>query len=157
MAVEFNKFFQEAAEAYDFYQLSDKSWVTTKKEYAKKFPLMTEYLKDSDQWQGLHLANMDFGQQDNEIIVMGNVVGWMDPDVNHMNSWGPLCLFLKKKYNAVKVVWSYEEDGCYSLEQLDVYEWEEIVKAILKRKEALPLLLNAHEDLDILITQTLGG
>jgi hypothetical protein len=159
VAVKLNEFFTEAAAAYEFYHnpaIYPRKWPAMRKEYAKKFPLMIEYLKDAGEWKNEYLSNIDFGQQnDNEVIVNGPEVWWQDYEVGHLTSWGPLCSFLKKKYNAVKVVCDTEEDGCAGLDSLDAYEWEEIVQAILKHKEALPLLMNLHEDLDLLISNTL--
>lgn len=158
MSVKLNEFFTEATEAYEFYAAGSGKWSAMRKEYAKRFPLMTEYLKDAGEWEDIHgyLSNIDFGQtENNEVEVFGNVLGWQDYEVGHMVSWGPLCSFLKKKYNAIKVVCDTEENGCASLDSLNVYEWEEIVEAVLKCKTALPLLMNLHEDLDILISNIL--
>jgi hypothetical protein len=74
--------------------------------------------------------------------------------VSHMTSWGPLRTYLEKKFNAIKIVYATEKECC-NMDSLSLYEWEEIVKAILKKKDILPLLLNVHNDLDALISLTL--
>ena len=89
-----------------------------------------------------------------ELYVAGKVLFYM-ACVSHMTSWGPLCNYLEKKFNAIKVVCGTEEEG-YNMDSLHLYEWEEIVQAILtKKQDVLPLLLNVHEDLDALISLTL--
>ncbi len=88
-----------------------------------------------------------------EPYVAGNVLYYM-ACVSHITSWGRLCNYMEKKFNAIKVVCATEEDG-YNMDSLHLYEWEEIVKALLKKKDILPLLLNAHNDLDALISLTL--
>jgi hypothetical protein len=53
---------------------------------------------------------------------------------------------------AIKVVWNTEENGCGGIDSLNLYEWEEIVKDILKKKQILPLLMGINKELDELIS-----
>jgi hypothetical protein len=54
------------------------------------------------------------------------------------------------------VVWGSEEYGGGSLDALNLYEWEAIVKNILKCEKTLPILLDIHPDLNALIAIQLG-
>jgi hypothetical protein len=95
----------------------------------------------------------DFGETDfgnSPVYQSGSELAW-DAVVWHMSDWGPLCDFIQKKFGATKVVWDTEEGGCGSLENLNLYDWEDIVRTILKKKKILPLLLHVHNDLDIFI------
>jgi hypothetical protein len=144
----FNKFLAEAAEAYNYYP-GDKSLIS---ELEKKFPNVTEYLECTDeQWREGHIY-LDFGQNDCAHVV-DDEVWYGDGDVGHLNTWTPLTTWIQEKYGAVKAVWDNEDNGCGSLEGLQLFDYEHIVKDILKQKHLLPLLLNINKELDVMIGQ----
>ena len=151
---ELNKFFAEAKKAYNFWQKSrDGNHETFWSSFENKYPLITEYLKDADLW-GKDIndlsGHMDFGQE-GDVIIEGNTVGWSSGDVWHMSDWNLVCDFIKKKYGATKIIWDTEENGCDCLNNLNLYDWEQIVRDILKQKKLLPLLLHVNDDLTILV------
>jgi hypothetical protein len=166
-----NKFFLQARHAYDYWQnplalLKDQRFPIAQLDnklfwntFQERYPLVTEYVKHEQLFgrdPGVLSRKLDFGQtSDNETILIGDTVGWCDSSVGHMSDWSPLCAFVKEVYGAVRAVYGNEEDGCASLESLNLYEWEDIVKAILKQKKVLPLLLHVNNDLDELIERTM--
>ena len=158
---ELNKFFAEAKDAYNFWQKGrDGNEETFYKTFEKEYPLTTEYLKDADLWgkkgKNVHALSgkIDFGQEGDETLVQGTTVGWGSDGVWHFSNWTPVCNFIKKKYGAIKVVWSNEENGCSGLDALNLYDWEQIVRDILKNKELHPLLLRTNDELDELLDYT---
>jgi hypothetical protein len=167
-------FFAEARDAYEFWQsnrgLGDTSVVNTDgkavakktvkmtdelffQQYAKKFPLMMEYVTANGfKTREALSSHVDFGQdENNEVVRVDNVIGWGNASVWHFADWQPLADFIKKKFGALKVVWDTEENGCGSLDSLQLYEYEEIVKSLLKHTELFPLLLRVHDDLDVML------
>jgi hypothetical protein len=156
---ELNKFFLEAKNAYNFWQKGrNGNRETFYKTLEKKYPLITEYLKSTELWDGdMHTlsGNMDFGQEGNETLVQGTTVGWGSDGVWHMSNWTPVCNFIKKKFGAIKIVWSTEENGCSSLDSLQLYDWEQIVRDILDNKELHPLLIRTNDELDELLDYTI--
>jgi hypothetical protein len=160
MAKKMNKFFMESIGAYSFWQKDrDSNQDTFWKDFEKKFPLMSEYVKDAGLWgkdPNDLSGNIDFGQDEhNENLVRGTTVGWGGADVWHLSDWSPVCDFIKKKYGAVKVVWDTEENGCGSLDALQLYDWEKIVRDILEHKELHPLLIRINNDFDELLDRTI--
>lgn len=162
MESKFDEFFAEAREAYELYQSGRQTdpkefW----KEFSKQCPLVMEYVKTIPDYKpgcdpNFLSGNLDFGQdENNEVLRQGNVLCWGDCQVWHMADWSYLAAFLKSKYGANRVVWNTEENGCGSLDSLQLYDWEGIVQAILKQKDVLPLLLKVHEDLDELLESKL--
>lgn len=83
----------------------------------------------------------------------GNVISYYDNDVGHMTSWGPFAKYLKD-HGACRAVWNNEENSVFSLDNLQLYDWEGIVQDLLKQKKILPTLLGINEDLDTLIERT---
>ena len=156
---ELNKFFAEAKDAYNFWQKGrDGDQKTFCKIFEKRYPLTTEYLKDADLWGNKNInalsGKMDLGQEGDETLVQGTTVGYGSDDVWHFSNWTPVCNFIKKKYGAIKVIWSTEENGCSGLDALNLYDWEQIVRDILKNKELHPLLLRTNDELDELLDYT---
>ena len=159
MSKELNQFFLEAKYAYDFWQ---KGREGTREvfymAFEKKFPLMTEYVKSTGLWGGDINAlsgNMDFGQEGDETLVEGTTVGWGSDGVWHGSNWTFVCNFIKAKYGAIKIVWDTEENGCGGIDSLQLYDWEQIVRDILKNKELHPLLIHTNSELDELLDRTI--
>lgn len=75
--------------------------------------------------------------------------------VSHMADWTHVAESLKKEFGASKVVWTNEENGCGSLDDLQFEDNERIVQDILKRKTLLPSLLGINDELDALIADKL--
>jgi hypothetical protein len=167
-------FFAEARDAYEFWQsnrgLGDTSVVNTDgkavakktvkmtdelffKQYAEKFPTMMEYVTANGfKTREALSSHVDFGQdENNEVLREGNVLCWGDASVWHFADWSLLTEFIKTKFGAVKVVYDTEENGCGSLDSLMLYDYEAIVKSLLKHEELFPLLLRVHDDLDVML------
>jgi hypothetical protein len=151
------KLFAENREAYDSWQnncgnLNKDFWDA----YQTRFPLTSEYIKfigdcwGNDDGQVLS-GKLDFGIEESQLSRMDNQIGYAAGNVWHMADWGSLCKFIQNKYGASKIVWDTEENGIGSLDSLQLYNWEEIVRALLKNKKMLPTLIGLHEDLDALI------
>lgn len=153
------KFFAEAREAYSFWQDNREVEKTEEEfyiEYAKKFPTMMEYIQSIGAKTREDLSGeVDFGQNEYEVIRQGNVLCYQDCEVWHFATWTPLSAFIKQKFGAVKVVWNSEDSGCGSLDSLQLYEWEQIVTDILKSKELHPLLIGINTELDTLLETTM--
>jgi len=162
-AVRFNKLLKESTGAYDFYQKNPPNFWD---EFKCKFPESTIYVKKyvlkchTDQ-EASHLlknphdklsGNLDFGQSDLEAGQFNNILVYGDSNVWHMASWDNLATYLVIELGAIKAVWNTEENGCGSIDSLNLYEWEEIVKDILKKKQILPLLMGINKELDELIS-----
>jgi hypothetical protein len=147
IAVQLNEFFSQASAAYWLWQ--DYKGENFMAELKKKFPLVAEYgevngfKKLDDFSRHLDLKN----EEDNEVRIEGDTVGWVE-EVGHMSDWTPLCKFVQKKYGAIKCVWDTEENGCGSLDSLQLYEYQAIVDSLLKHPELFPVLLRVHDDLD---------
>lgn len=166
MAEKLDTFFSEAREAYNFYQDSIRHEVIEGKAVPikkkpnfletleTKYPLVADYAKTlpgyrKDKPHTVLSGKLDFGQdENNETLVQGNVVCWGDASVWHMADWSFLCSYIQTHFNAVKVVYGTEEDGVGSLDSLQLYDWETIVKDILKHKELHPMLLGVNDDLN---------
>jgi hypothetical protein len=112
------------------------------------YPLVKEYLQiiNGDELQ-------DYRYEDEQAYCEGDVLIF-SANVGHLGSWHNLQTYIMEKFKALKVVWGSEEDGG-TLEALNLYDWEGIVKGILKCKKQLPLLLGIHPDLDALIARQL--
>jgi hypothetical protein len=166
---ELNKFFAQAREAYYFWQetpecnravimkivMNSRGRHTGKnfmKDLKKKYPLVAEYgeingFKCYDDFsRNLNLCITE----DNEVRQVDNILGWSE-EVSHMASWGPLCNFIQKKHGAVRTVWKTEEDGCGSLDSLQLYDYEGIVTELMKHEELFPLIIGIHEELNAMI------
>jgi hypothetical protein len=151
-----NAFFWEAQKAYWFWQDSPLEEQNFWKEYAKQFPRMMEYAQIIGAKNRSDLSRKcDFGSEE-ELIRENNIIG-RSAEIGGMSDWSPLANFIKKKYGAVRVVWSNEENGIGSLDSLKLYDYEEIVSDILKHKELLPLLIGINEELTILLEPLLKG
>jgi hypothetical protein len=155
---ELDTFFSQASEAYDFYQKAregnpDEFWKT----FESQYPLVFDYVKTLDGYgkdniQSVLAGNLDFGQdENNETLVDGDTIAWGDSNVWHMANWSALCMYLQNHFGAVKAVWDTEENGCGSLDSLQLYEYEDIVRSLMKHEELFPLLLRVHDDLDKLL------
>jgi len=173
-AVKIEAFFNEVKEAYEFYsgpkptpydtgasRIAQRNMKNFWPEFQRKFPTVMEYVKTLPGYKAkanpsILTGYLDVGtDEDNECLVNGCVVAWGDSCVWHMASWAPLCEFIKLKFGATRVVWDMEENGCGSLGSLQLYDYEGIVKDILKNKTLLPLLIGVNEDLTELVEQRL--
>lgn len=157
-------FFKEAATIYNYWQkgrFEKKDFALS--EIEKMSPMVHSYILSLNippPWDSVSMNNLsgqfDFGQDnDYNTVLTGTVINYFHPDIGHLTTWTPLCEFIKKEFGACKVVWGNEENGCGSLESLQLYDWEGIVKDILKNKEILPLLLNVNPDLTTLLERAL--
>jgi hypothetical protein len=156
VATKLNAFFKEASEAYDFYQNGREG---NPKEFWKKFesqyPLAYDYVKTLPNFSTkaspmILSGSIDFGQDENEVRQVDDTLGWV-AEVWHMANWGPIATYIEKKFGAIKVVIDTEENGCGSLDSLQLYDYEVIVNSLLKHKELYPLLLGVHDDLNVMI------
>jgi hypothetical protein len=154
-------FLIEASESYKALNYAtaqiDRKSPSGQKKYREIYPTMSEYVNFIGGFKNLD-HNQDFGQDTDEINSIdqeGNILSYQAGSVGHMTSWTSLCEFIKEKFGATRVVYGNEEGGCGSLDSLKLYEWEDIVKDILKQKEMLPNLLGINDELDILIEQKL--
>ena len=161
-AAKIDDFLAEATDASNFYDHNNDSLKvppkTFWKEFESKFPLTFDYVKTLPGFkmtadpQTVLSGNLDFGQdENNETLVQSTTVCWGDACVWHMADWTLLCNYIVKKFGAIKAVWDTEENGCGSLDHLQLYDYEKIVNDILNQKDALPLLLGVNEDLNLLI------
>ena len=150
------RFLKQVKEAHEFYQEGSPRkdfWV----EFEERFPTVMEYVKTLPGYKlqpelFILSGKLDVGtDESNECLCLGNVVAWGDACVWHMAEWGPLALFIKEKFGAIKVVTDNEENGCCSLGALQLYDYESIVTDILKNKALLPLLIGVNKDLDELV------
>jgi hypothetical protein len=144
------EFLREAQKAYDFWQknrgeesvFADNAgfWTTMQ----EGFPTVYKYLEElgktgkgrSNELSGI----MDFGQHMEDIegiLQSGNEICYSACDVWHFSDWSYLAAFIKTHFKAVKVVIASEEDGCGSLDSLNLYEYEEIVTALVKHVNSL--------------------
>ena len=163
VSIKLNAFFSEASKAYDFYQEAREG---DPKEFWQKFesqyPLVFDYAKTLPGYgkkspQEVLSGNTDFGQEeDNEVRQADNVLGW-GAEVWHMANWSPLATYIQTHFGAVKCVWDTEENGCGSLDSLQLYDWEEIVSDILKHKELYSLLIGVNDDLDAMLDIKMKG
>ena len=152
-------FIEEIREAYKFWHKyrGKLFW----KEFGTKFPLANAYLISLDAEAS---GKLDFGQDEfNEPVLNGSIIEYEAYNVWHLADWGGLINFFKENYGAVKVVVANEEDGTGSLDSLNLYEYQEIVEAILKKTKkkskagdiwpqwAKEFLKDIHPDLDFLL------
>lgn len=152
-------FLKQDIKAYTFWQDErDNSDAAFWSRFELEFPLITEYLKakypsDWGSTNGNTLSGkLDFGQEEELYLNQdGSEINYYANDVSHLNDWGPMVDFLKEKYLAVKGVWGSEESGISSPENLNLFDWEGIVRKILKCKPLLPQMMGMHEELDELI------
>ena len=158
-----DRFFQQSVDAFNFWQKSyygnplvaaatssDTFWTRFK----RKFPLVWKYveslnIKDPNDLSGL----FDFGQdENNEVLRQGDTLCWADCNVGSQTTWVHLCEFLVKKYGGIKAVCN--DDGTStSLNDLYLFDYEQIVKDILGHKELYPLLIGINKELDSILDQ----
>ena len=160
-----NAFLKESVKAYSFWQDGrSKKGPTFWKAFETNFPLISGYIKKYVTENGKTVwggdpndlsGSMDFGEEDPVAGMSGNIVGYGDSNVWHMADWQPFANYITGELGAVKVVWDTEENGCGSIDCLSLYDWEEIVKDVLKQRQLLPCLLGVNKDLDELISSKL--
>lgn len=100
--------------------------------------------------------NKDLGQTDSKPFLVGHEIHYTDSDVGHLTTWYAFAAFVMEEFGAIKVNWGSEDDG-YSLDTLQLYDYKGIIKAILRNKSIIPLLMGVHDDLDILLERHLKG
>ena len=165
-------FINEIREAYNFWhQYPSVNEKLFWNQFGRDFPLTNIYLvslgAEASQALNCHSdlsGKLDFGQDEyNEPVINGNIIEYEAYNVWHFSNWGGLIPFFKEKFGAVKVVVASEEDGCGNLESLQLYEYQEIVEAILKKakkkskagyiwpKWVKEFLKDLHPDLDFLL------
>jgi hypothetical protein len=161
------KFLKEAIKAYDYWQKhrgGDTSNTTFWRAFKTKFPTIYEYLKSAglaDGGKGNELSGtLDFGQCEDDIdniCLMDSAIGYVATNVWHFSDWSNLAAFITSKFGAVKTVWSSDEDGCGSLEGLQLYDYEGIVEVLLKKAETDDVLVlgikGIHPDLDVFLNK----
>ena len=163
VSIKLNAFFSEASKAYDFYQEAREGnpkefWKT----FESQYPLLFDYAKTLPGYgkkspQEVLSGNTDFGQEEDNVVRQADdTLGW-GAEVWHMANWGPLATYIEKKFGAVKVVTDTEENGCGSLDSLQLYDYEAIVNHLLKHKELFPLLIGVHDDLDTMLDIKMKG
>jgi hypothetical protein len=170
-------FLTETKKAYNFWQnnrFSDEAIPYQKfwKEFTKQFPTTTLYLKTLDLNRKEHLIStgrtynglagkLDFSQYDDDIkrlaIYDETVICYEATDVWHLSDWN-IHKFFKETFGATRVVVANDDSGVGCLENLNLYEYEDIVKALVKRAKEkdddtnlLALLKGIHSELDILL------
>jgi hypothetical protein len=162
------QFLLEAQKAYSFWQGhrgdtdAKKFW----REFSKDFPMTTAYAKEAKLYgkpQEKLSGHLDFGQDENDVQYLnlsGSELGYCATNVWHFADWSDLANFIKTYFKAIKVVVASEEDGCGSLESLNLYEYEEIVKALVKHVNSLrdggmlaARIKKIHPDLKALLEQ----
>jgi len=127
------------------------NWRKDKCRYsARKFPMVADFLKFIDS-AGDTGNTVSVGDGDNEPFISEDTICYASGYVWHLETWENLGAYIMKKLGAVKFVWDTDENGCGSLEGLNIYDWEGIVRNLLKSKAILPLLLKVHPDLDLLV------
>jgi len=156
------KFLKEVQKAEDFMYTRYGPGSTNKKaiwkEMKEKFPTAAEYLETTQQDPDDSISRVWIGsldeiaqnlQQDGDVISYSAYIG-------HFSDWSFLAAFLKNKFEAKRVVYAKEEDGTGSLEDLDLYEYQEIVEHLVQQAKVYhplrDLLKGIHRDLDAMIT-----
>jgi len=156
----FKRLLKEAHEVHELYQshrTSEEHSVDNQffwKEVDENYPTVTAYLQSA----GLYRktvndlsGSLDLGcDQDEDPCANGSVVEYYAQNVWHLSNWTLLINFLKSSTKAIKAVWSTEENGD-NLESLQLYQWQDIVKTVLRQKQVLPLLMGLDTELDELI------
>jgi len=148
-------FLKQAVKANEFYSPKQQDNGTTGfwAKFEQKFPLIAEYVKFIGHWGGeAHNLSglLDLGDP-NETWVVEDVLCHIGVDVWHFADWVPFRKYFVEKFKPIKAVEGNEENGCANIVSLHLYEWEEIVKEILKQKSVLPMLMGIHPQLDELL------
>ena len=164
------KFLLENLKAQDFWQANRGESPTQEvfwEQFKEKFPITTAYLKsfnmlDGEKNNGLagRLDLCSYPENVEYIQLDGSVIGYTANDVWHFADWSPLAEFLKTQFGAIKVAISSEENGCGSLDSLQLFDYRGIVECLVKRakseaKKGKTELFNAitgtHTDLNYLL------
>ena len=152
------KFLKEVLKAEDLqgclYVPSSTKKKALWKEMKEKFPVAAEYLETTCQDPEDSISRVWIGSLD-EILqnlqLNGDVISYA-AYIGHFSDWSFLAAFLKNKFGATRVVIAKEDDGTGSLEDLDLYEYQDIVERIVQiAKISLPLrdlLKGIHYELD---------
>jgi hypothetical protein len=74
---------------------------------------------------------LDLGQNDTYLNQEGPVIEYAAQDVWHFSDWSYLAAFIKEHFQAVRVVTASEEEGCGSLEMLQLYDWEGLLRSLV--------------------------
>jgi hypothetical protein len=128
-------------------------------EKIKSYPLVLEYLQSIPE----DLNTMDIGHHlqftndpDCDLFEQyENIIQYYANNISVMAEWNYLANFIKLKFKTLKVVWDNESNGCGSIDFLELFEWADIVKDILKQKCVLPTLMGINQELNELIGITL--
>ena len=127
--------------------------------FEKEFPQVTAYLKRAnlfgDDCNNALSGVLDMAEHENELGLSrdGAVLSYASGEIWHGSTWKYLHDYLCKNFPIVKFVWDTEESG-FNLETLQLYDWEAIVEAIVKKGDPATLL-GIHEDLDGLLEERL--
>jgi hypothetical protein len=157
------RFIKQAEQAYNFWQKNRDRACSFWSAFEQAFPLITEYVKEvkdhekkeiwgEDYHNGLS-GHLDFGQ-DGKVKVIDNTIYYYADPVWHFMDWDDMVNFLQKKTKAIRAVWGSDEGTGTSYDSLNLYEYQEIVEAILTKAtpDILLSLKGVHPHLDDLIT-----
>ena len=126
------------------------------KPFQTNFPIVSQYLIQANLFgkdcNNDLAGNLEFGYEgmDKNADKTTNEFHW-SAEVWHMGSWEHFPKFFQTQFGASKVVWGSEENGCGSIDGVELYDYETIIKDILKHTEVLPTLLGINDELDTLI------
>lgn len=156
-------FLEESRAAYRFWQ-NNRGDKTSDKDFWEVFSnykTVCKYLTCTPVTPGGGRNNelsgkLDFGQEDGDLVIDGAVIGYANI-VWHFSEWSYLAEFLKEHFGATRVVVASEEDGCGSLENLSLYDYEAIVTDLVATAKKNRVLYNClretgiHIDLALLL------
>jgi hypothetical protein len=130
--------------------------LASEKGFEKMFPLVADYLKyiGTENLDGRD-GTVSVGSDDSVLYRDEDTLSYAGYNTWHMEDWTPLMGYLEHRFRPIKTSYANEEDGCASLDSLNLYDWEGIVRSLLKRKALLLQLLHVHKDLDELLTHKL--
>ena len=130
-----------------------------RRNYEKDFPLVADYLEYvgtnmAGGWKGDRTAwSVSVGGDGSPLYLTDeDTIGYAGYDTWHLEDWTPLMGYLGYRFGPIRTGYASEENGCAGLDSLNLYDWEGIVRSLLKRKALLPALLRAHKDLDELLS-----
>jgi len=143
-------FLKDFEEALRYWETEESYSDEFLEKFEKKFPAFTKFVKST----GINNFNteckLDLGEN-HEIYWESNTFSLNASQVWHFADWNPLANWIKS-LGAKRVIWESEE---FKEDPFDFYDWEEITKNILSKKELLPLLKGINIDFDELIEERL--
>lgn len=151
---------EEGEEVDDFIESNETESKEFWPGFEKKFPHISAYLKSINLFGSKEKGDLEgvlnFGNPENDAPYLdGEGTLCLSAYVWHFAKWSPIADYLVKAFGATKTAVDTEEDGCGSMDNLQFYDYQEIVESILNHKDVLPLLLHINSDLDELIDERL--